>query len=72
MLRGLIEASNYFFKRLLAFCFSKSKCNFDLFCFLQQAVALVNSLFVWNAGDGSITELFTRESTTDTITAVSW
>ena len=40
--------------------------------FVLQAVALVNSLFVWNAGDGSITELFVRENNTETITAVSW
>jgi hypothetical protein len=37
-----------------------------------QAVALVNSLFVWNAGDGSIVELFSRDNATESITSVSW
>ncbi len=37
------------------------------------AVALVNGMFIWNAGDGSISELFTKDDSIDLIiTSVSW
>lgn len=36
------------------------------------AVALATSLFIWNAGDGSIAELFTRENDDDTVCSVRW
>ncbi len=38
----------------------------------RVAVALATSLFVWNASDGSIEELFARESPDDYVTAVRW
>ncbi len=36
------------------------------------AVALATSLFVWNASDGSIDELFSREDDSDMICSVRW
>jgi len=38
----------------------------------RLAVALMGSLFVWNAGDGTINELFAKEDPEDYICSVKW
>ena len=38
----------------------------------HMAVALHDTLFIWNAADGSIAELFSNQSEEDYISCVSW
>ena len=48
----------------MTFC-SRSRNN-------HMAVALFDNLYIWNAGDGSLTELFSKQSDDEYVSCVRW
>ena len=46
--------------------------NIKLDCITYLVTALHDTLFIWNAADGSIEELFSKQSEEDYISSVAW